>query len=61
MTTKEKYNRLDDEFKIARISGVLRNIPLTAAELEKLKRQVQKYGQYFYMDMPAVDVKSISL
>ncbi len=43
MTSIEKYNLLDNELKTLRIAGVLKGIPLSTGEQEKVTRQIWRY------------------
>lgn len=42
LTAKEKYDLLPDKYRTFSIRKVLKGIPLTAAETEKVKRQARE-------------------
>jgi hypothetical protein len=46
MTYQEKYRRLNDLYKIFKISGVLKGEPLSKEYLDRVRRQIR----YFYYD-----------
>jgi len=59
MLASVKYQLLDDELKTVRISGVLRGIPLTPDQFQKWERHVKHYGNFDFMEMPAVNVNEL--